>query len=672
MRARIYLTPGGAALAAFLLAGWFIALCQPSGASAESIGVVSHIKVLSDKVADVSSMEAWKHSFIKDNMTSAQQAVAIWKSVSMFRFQDNPSIEFLHEDCVSDAIKTFNVYGYGMCCCASANIECLARYCGMEARGYGINNHSVPEVNYDGAWHAFDASLVNYFPKPDGAVASMDEIVVAVKGWLDLHPEYRDNGQKLTQFQKESGWTGWRKGPELLAANPFYDAGGWWPAKTHGWYSTMQEYSGTNKTPFVYEYGYSQGYLVNVELRPGERLTRNWFNKGLHVNSDLAANKAPGCMKEKVGEGSMAYLKNYDDLTNARIGSGLLEYDVPLADGTFRSGALKAENLACKSEDAAGPALHVKDAAQQGILEIRMPCSYVYLGGEAALNAVVGEGGKIRVFFSDNNGLDWKEVTSIEKSGAEKIDLGKFVLRRYDYRLRFILSGKGTGLDSLRISNTIQCSQRALPTLVKGDNAITFTAGPSEGTITIEGTSLGNAKGKNVSLADFNPELKNVEPQPYRVKGSPAEITFPISTPGDMARLRFGGFYRARDKGDKWDAQVSFDGGKTFRSVDTYAGPTQGSCKYTTVSDIPSGTREAKIRWIGEQRNTTCLFLARIDADYKQPNGGFRPVKVTYVWEEGGIEKKDAHVAAKPEETYTIKCDSKPEMKSIVLELEKQ
>jgi len=26
------------------------------------------------------------------------------------------------------------------------------------------------------------------------------------------------------------------------------------------------------------------GYELNVQLRVGERLTRNWFNKGLHVN----------------------------------------------------------------------------------------------------------------------------------------------------------------------------------------------------------------------------------------------------------------------------------------------------------------------------------------------------------------------------------------------------
>jgi len=638
-------------------------------AASNPVGVVSHIKVLSDKVADVSSMEAWKQSFIQDNMTDAQKALAIWKSVVMYHHQDSAPTEFRHEGCVHDVVKDFNVYGYGICCCASANVEALARYLGMDARGYGVNGHSLPEVFYDDSWHVLDASLINYFPKADGKIAGMDEIVAAVKGWLETHPEYRRNDAKLRQFQQADGWTGWKKGPELLANCPFYDPQGWWPAKTHGWYATMQEYDGTNKTPFIYEYGYSQGYQLNIELRPGERLTRHWFHKGLHVNGVLGDGGAPGCLKTKIGEGFMAYAVNYGDLTTGRIGSGTLEYEVPLADGTFRTGAWKAENLASRSEDNAGPAVHVKDAMQPGLLEIRMPCSYVYLDGEVALDAVIGAKGKVRVFFSDNNGLDWKEIASIEKTGREEIALQKLVLRRYDYRLRFVLSGKGTGLESLEISNTIQCSQRALPTLTKGDNTITFTAEPAEGTITVEGTSYGNTKGKNVSLADYNPTLNNVAAQYFQVKGAPAEVTIPLSTPGEMTRLRFGGHFRARDKADKWDVQVSFDGGKTFKIVDTYTGPTQGKCRYTTVSEIPAGTREAHIRWCGQQRNTTCLFLARIDADYKQPHGGFRPVKVTYVWEEGGIEKKDVHVAAQPQETYKIRCESKPQMKAIVLEL---
>ena len=92
---------------------------------------------------------------------------------------------------------------------------------------------------------------------------------------------------------------------------------------------------------------------------------------------------------------------------------------------------------------------------------------------------------------------------------------------------------------------------------------------------------------------------------------------------------------------------------------------------YVTFGGVPAGVRSALVRYRGTGRNTLALANARIDADYKAPAGGFRPVQITYLWEEGGIDKKDIHVARKPRETYKITCQSKPVMKSIILELAK-
>jgi hypothetical protein len=634
-----------------LVAALPIALC-----AGESPGVVSHIKVLSDKVPDVSSMEAWKKSFIKDGMTDEQKAMTIWENVYRFRHQDAPPNEYLlNEGNVHDVIKTMNVYGYGMCCCASANVECLARYVGLQARGRIITAHSVPEVFWDGKWRLLDSSLICYFPGADGKQLGVDELIAGLEDWYGKNPGYKGNDRKLMEFMRGGGW---RKGPEVFAKCPTYDDNGWFPAATHGWYSTMGEY--VCKPNVIYEYGYSQGYQVNVQLRPGERLTRNWSNKGLHVNMPK---DTPGCIKGVPGQNDMRYTPKHGDIAPGRIGNGTHEYDVPLASGAFRSGALLVENL---DDGPQGP--RVKDAAQPGTIIVRMPSSYVYLSGEAAVKAVVGDGGEIAVALSDNNGLDWKDVTKITASGESKLDLKALVFRRYDYRLKFVLKGKGTGLDALKITHDIQCSQRALPALGQGANTITFSAGPQEGTVTIEGSSEQGHKGKNALLADFHPQLNSVDPQFLRVKGK-GDVTFSIVTPADMTRLRFGSFYRARDAKDGWDYQVSFDGGKTFKTVDRGAGPWQGCCKYVEVPDVPAGTRAAQVRFAGVERNTTCMFSARIDADYKEPNGGFRPVKVTYVWDENGAEKKDVHVAQKPEETYTINCAAKPTMKSIVMEL---
>jgi hypothetical protein len=614
-------------LAALLLAAPAAPAQQsPTLARNEPVAVVCHVKVVSDKVPDMSSLETWKKAYIKEGMTDEQKAMAVWKTVRTYQHQEAPPNEHLQaEDAVMDAIKLFNVYGYSLCSVASCEVECLARYAGLQARGRIINSHSVPEVYYDGAWHLLDSSLMCYFPRADGKAASVDEMMAGIKEWYEKNPGYKKNNDKLAQFMRNGGW---RKGPEVLSRCPSYDENGWLEAATHGWYSTMQEYDGSANG--IYEYGYSQGYQVNLQLRPGERLTRNWGHKGLHVNMKGGGGE-PGCMKMATGKDSLRYTPKDGDLAPGRVGNGALEYDVP--------GAL------------------LRAAAKSGSFTVRMPSSYVYLSGKATFKAA----GPVTVSFSDNNGLDWRDVAA---AGGE-IDLTPLVFCRYDYRLRFT----GT-LEALRIVHDLQNSQRTLPALDKGPNTITFSAGAAEGTVTVEASTNAANRGKQLVYTDFHPTVTGMENGLWVGGSGKGEVTFPVATPGEMVRLRFGTMYRARDAKDGIDYLVSFDGGKSWKTAGRAAGPVQGHCVYVTFSDVPAGTKEALVRFAGTSRNATGIQNFRIDADYKEPQGGFRPVKVTYTWEEDGKAKQDVHVAKKPDETYAITCAAKPVMKSIVLELE--
>lgn len=589
------------------------------------VAVVSHVKVVSDKVPDMTNLDTWKKAYIKDGMTDAQKALAVWKTVRTYQHQEAPPNEFLQaEEAVMDAIKLFNVYGYSLCSVASCEVECLARYAGLQARGRIINSHSVPEIFYDGDWHLLDSSLMTYFPKADGKLASVDEIMAGIKEWYEKNPGYKKNNDKLMQFMRAGGW---KKGPEVLSRCPSYDENGWFEAATHGWYSTMQEYDGSANG--IYEYGYSQGYQVNIQLRPGERLTRNWGHKGLHVNMNGGGGE-PGCMKMKTGQDSLRYTPKDGDLAPGRVGNGTLEYDVPAA--------------------------LLKEAAKAGSLTVRMPSSYVYLSGKATFKAT----GPVTVAFSDNNGLDWKDVPV---TGSE-IDLTPLVFRRYDYRITF----KGA-LDSLKIFHDLQNSQRTLPALDKGANTLTFTAGPAEGTITVEGATNVAQKGKQLVFSDFHPTVAGMENGLWVGGSGKGEVTFPVETPGDITRVRFGTMYRARDAKDGIDYLVSFDGGKSWKTAGRAAGPCQGNCVYVTFTDVPAGTKSALVKFAATSRNATGIQNFRIDADYKEPAGGFRPVKVTYHWEEEGKAKEQVFVAKKAEEKWTINCAAKPVMKSIVMEL---
>jgi hypothetical protein len=187
--------------------------------------------------------------------------------------------------------------------------------------------------------------------------------------------------------------------------------------------------------------------------------------------------------------------------------------------------------------------------------------------------------------------------------------------------------------------------------------------------VTVEGATSRAAKGKQLVTTDFHPRVEGFTPDLFIGPKGLGTITFPIATPGDLVRLRFGAHYRARDALDGLDYLVSFDDGKTWKTAGRAAGPTPGDCKYVTFEGVPAGARVALVRFAGTGRNATGIFNFRIDADYREPRGGFRPVKVTYKWEEAGKPKRHAHVARRPREAYTIRCATRAVMKSLTVEL---
>jgi hypothetical protein len=629
--------------------------------AADPPSVVSNVNVTSDKVEDVSSLEAWKKAFIKDGMSDKEKALAVFKSVAMFRHQDVPSREYVpHEETPFDPIKTFNVYGYNMCSGASAAIIQLARAAGLKARGWAIQNHSVPEVFFDGKWHLLDASLLVYFPQPNGDIAGVEEISQAIDEWYVQNPSFKGNDAKLREFMRGNGW---KKGPAILTHTTAYDSNGWLPAATHGWYSTMQEYENKSKH-FLYEYGAALGYRVNIQLRPGEKWIRNWSNKGLHVN--LLENGPLGCLNKAPGQDDLRYSPALGDLAPGRVGNGqhifraLASRDLSTAiDGmNIRPGEVTGTR---------SPVIATLNTAEPGYITYRLPSSYVYLDGTLQFTNMHANR-EVKVEFSRNHGRDWKVIATSKTEETVTIDLKPFIHRLYDYQIRFSLAPMSS-IENVVFIHDIQHSQRALPALAQGKNTITFSTGANEGTYTLEGALHPDRKEKNLVYTEFAPQLENFSGSPLFMTGGTGSVTFPVKVTGDLKRLRIGLHYRARDKADSLEIQASYDGGKTFKTFGLAEGPTPGYSTVYSTSEIPPETRDALVRFSGKQRTTTGILDWRIDADYAERYGGFRPVKITYVWTENGEEKKHVHIAKQPNETYTIDCATKPVMVSYTVEL---
>ena len=167
----------------------------------------------------------------------------------------------------------------------------------------------------------------------------------------------------------------------------------------------------------------------------------------------------------------------------------------------------------------------------------------------------------------------------------------------------------------------------------------------------------------------FHVVRDGIKEEQWKAPRGKGTATVPFETPGELKRIRIAASYRARDKRDSYAVDISFDKGKTWKPVGTLAGPGRTLCTNLLFSKVPPGATRGQLRFTAKVINTLNLSDLRIDCDYKLPNGGFRPVQVTYLWEESGAEKKDVHVATKPLETYTINLAAEPKLRSIVLEL---
>ncbi|HYF49237.1 MAG TPA: hypothetical protein VEJ63_07520 [Planctomycetota bacterium] len=624
--------------------------------------VVSNVKVLSDKVEDVSSAEAWVASVIKPGMTDEQKALAIFDAVVKFRHHDMFPAEW-----DGDAIKQFNVYGYGP---APTSMLHLARAAGFKARGQSLHKWGGgTEFFYDNDWHYLDGGMIAYFKRADGKIASVADIRAEVKAWYEKNPDYliKNPGDKaeidakvnkLKAFIKDPGIA---KGPEILTRAPTMSERGSFTLDYFGWYTSMLLFDGNSNTPFVYEEAYTAGYRVNNQLRPGEKLIRNWSNKGLHA--DMKRNAAPEALNAKVGTGSFMYHQKLGDLSNGRVGNGVLEYSVPLDETRFNTAVLAKENL--KSD---GKSITLADGAKDGVFILRRPCSYIYLTGTLEAAATLGNGGSISVELSTDNGLKWKPAGTIG-AGESKLDLSELVYAQYDYRLKFTLKGAGTAISRLKLTNDIQHSQRPLPALDKGENKISFSAGPHEGTITVQVKTPATAADVGATIEGNDENILKQWGTISPAGGKTTVVTIPIETPGDMTRVRFGCDYRANDKNEGWDLEVSFDDGKSFKKVGRTEGATKQSY-YSVSADAPKGARKAIVRYSGAQTGSLVIWRMRVDADYAEPAGGFAPVKITYEFEDGGKPRAEIFVAKTPQESFTIQCGAKPVMKSITLELE--
>lgn len=623
-------------------------LLAPGCGPQREAGRIHGVQVLSDKVEDVSSLEAIRGLVLKHGL-EAERAAEIFRLTSKFRHQANPPAEHVagvgH---VHDPVKIFNVYGYCQCCCAAAAVEALGRESGMPARGWAIPEHSVAELFYGDRWHMYDGSLINYFVTGEGHVASVEELT--------------------------------RLGPRIFsrAHSSFVDERGWYPARTHRAAEAGPKMYDADRI-IEHEHTYTLGYRAAVSLRSGETLVRRWSNRGLYVNADDPYPYHPP-MDDTGPTGAQAYLADfYPGYRMGLVGNGVWSYEPDLASGAYRGGIQSETNIAATSDDGAAPGVHLAGAGS-GEIVIPFSGSYVILGGTLRGRFLrASHASSIYISVSYNYGRNWSRIWSASQLGdfEASIDLKPHLFLRYQYLLRVELESRdpaGVGLHTLAIAHDIQHSQRTLPLLMSGVNRVTVKAeSPSLATMTMEGT-LTPSNARNASYRDFHADTENLqEDLEYgilrfegRGRGS---LTFPVRALGPIRAIRFGGSTRMGSQPCAIRLLASDDGGRSWRLAGEIKGPPRRDVtRFVTLDGFTAGSSEVLVRYETEGPGGVQIHTFRVDIDYEDPWAGSRPVRVVYEWTEDAAPKTHSRVVSAYPTTYTIEASGAPIMRSLKVE----
>lgn len=365
-----------------------------------SLGVVGRASadvhspwVLSEHVADTTSMEAFANFPAWKDKQGQDRAIAIWKylcdeETGVFHFapiregQDRRSSE-LH--IIRDPIKMLNSYGYGFCGAFGPTTAGIFERTGFEkARAIGIPgcNHCVTEVWYDGDWHYFDVDLRGaLFERGGKTIASVRDVI-----------------------EQPDLWTNPSK--KLL---PFF-------TNDHDLSVYARAYA---QRPVDHLYGWSMhGATMGYRLRNGESFTRWWRPQGgrwSHQESDAGDDWWRNLLRREP-YGAKSNHANFSIWTH---GNGLFDYQPALRGGTddFMDGVFHHRNVELSDS---GVTLR-SDGEGEAVFEVLSPYVIVPKVGDLesreddcrASVVKFKSRGEVDVSISLDFGRSWQPIASV-------------------------------------------------------------------------------------------------------------------------------------------------------------------------------------------------------------------------------------------------------------------
>ena len=590
------------------------ALAVGLGFASLAPAAVCNLKVVTDASPDYSDLPSLIRSTTARWDTPEQKCWAMFYWNHIARRQTQPMV--LHGTALTDPIRQFNDYGYTMCSTISG-INCsIWDAMGFKTKYWDISLHTVPEVEYGGAWHMYDNSMSALYTLCDGKT---------IAGVADIG---KAGACAASGGKSEPGHIA--KYHCLMATSPGGFLTGADTVRGLDEEARCFNTNGLKYRPYYYDWDRGHRYILNV--RDHETYTRHYHS---------------------LGQGAEFYVANGGrDPENAnpryRIrGNGVWTFQPSLTVTGLVTSAHWASNVTALPNGGLLPAR----AGQPGEVVFKIDGANVItalrLHGSMA-RATAGDAN--RIFISTANGLDWQEVWHNERIGNVPFEfrLTNEVNGAYEVLVKISLlapaAPTNAQLRSLDLETTTLLNSKTQPRLALGRNTIYVGAGDPTESIVFWPDLRGDAwkpfavAHENITAATNHPGYLGV--MHAEKPNAEAFVVFRMDAPRDFTRVTYGGRLYNRAPRSHIDFAHSFDEGKTWTSSYslTNTAPPWDVIHYETVDIVPPRTRSVLFKYAlngSAAGSSACsLYAVRMEGNHKPADASFKPLEVTFHWSE--------------------------------------
>lgn len=317
-------------------------------------------------------------------------------------------------DLPDDPVKILSAYGFGCCDQLAETLAWIWQQEGYQARIALFPFHTAPEVFYNNSWHMLDPDHRVYYPKDDGSIASVADILADTS----LISRIADaNGSDPAGFLATTM-------AQLYAENA----------------SALQYIS-----PF-----YTVSTPTGILLRSHETITFHSENLQDSVQFyAAAASLAPGAVNSAQFDWDLSFANTgWKQLTSSAVGVDVI---TDSKGAKFLANTASSPGYVVYKENSTFPVLNLSIAAQ--------------LSGSST--------GSLQAYFS-LDGINWSTAVPFQAGNAGssfdvKADLTTLANANYAYFVKIELDG-GMQLHRLRISPIVQTSNAIFPALAAGSS----------------------------------------------------------------------------------------------------------------------------------------------------------------------------------------------------------